>query len=405
MARQLHSIDKAINVNIMRTTIATLFIALLTSGSFAQENLAPNPGFESYGKLTCKWIRSKKMFKKAMHDWFMATETHPDVISNQVEPDCWSHVNEQSGGTQLPHTGNIMLGLKVFGTSKTSMNQHEYVAAKLKKPLVKGKKYYAEFYTMLAKSSSKASNNIGMYFSDTLIHTGDRLPLYFAPQIVAWDMIDDQSNWHLVSGVFEATNDAEYVLIGNFCTDERTKNKKLPTGKGGAYFYIDDVLIREATAEEKLSPIPEYCPPPMPLVVRKEADTKEMKLYELKYQAGNTVRLSNIYFETAKATLKPESKKELNTLADIMYDYPNMEIEIAGHTDNVGSDADNLALSDARAKAVADYVLKKEKSSKGRITYKGYGETSPITTNDTEEGRAKNRRVEFKVLTNSIAEK
>ena len=77
--------------------------------------------------------------------------------------------------------------------------------------------------------------------------------------------------------------------------------------------------------------------------------------------------------------------------------YPQMTIEIGGHTDGKGSEAYNQRLSENRAKAVVDYLVSKGVDAK-RLKYKGYGKTMPVDTNDTEEGRAKNRRVEFKIL-------
>ena len=97
--------------------------------------------------------------------------------------------------------------------------------------------------------------------------------------------------------------------------------------------------------------------------------------------------------------LLPSSKAELEKLVDIMTDYPHLSIEIGGHTDNIGSEAYNQKLSEARAKAVVDYLLEK-KVNPVRLSYHGYGSIKPITSNATEAGQAKNRRVEFTVLRN-----
>ena len=107
--------------------------------------------------------------------------------------------------------------------------------------------------------------------------------------------------------------------------------------------------------------------------------------------------LKNIFFETAKATLKDESKTELNKLVELLTKNPTIKIEIGGHTDNVGVDAENLKLSDARAVAVKNYLTANGISA-DRLSTKGYGETQPIADNNTEVGRAKNRRTEFKVI-------
>ena len=114
-------------------------------------------------------------------------------------------------------------------------------------------------------------------------------------------------------------------------------------------------------------------------------------------EVGLTVRLKNIYFDFDKTTLKKESFVELNKVVDFLKRNSTVEIEIAGHTDSRGADEYNLNLSQGRSQAVVDYI-----ASQGidisRLTAHGYGETKPIDTNDTDEGRANNRRVEFTVV-------
>ena len=106
---------------------------------------------------------------------------------------------------------------------------------------------------------------------------------------------------------------------------------------------------------------------------------------------GDTVTLKNIFFETAKATLLETSLAELDRLAEALQRHPNLRLEVGGHTDAVGSDADNLDLSERRAKAVYDYLILRGVAA-DRLTYRGYGESRPVATNDTPEGRAANRR-------------
>lgn len=112
---------------------------------------------------------------------------------------------------------------------------------------------------------------------------------------------------------------------------------------------------------------------------------------------GKMMVLRNIFFDFDKATLRPESKKELENLLAIMQDNPTIKVEISGHTDNKGSSEYNKGLSQRRSQAVVDYL-----SSKGvkneRMVSAGYGFDKPMATNDTEEGRQLNRRTEFKIL-------
>jgi outer membrane protein OmpA-like peptidoglycan-associated protein len=104
-----------------------------------------------------------------------------------------------------------------------------------------------------------------------------------------------------------------------------------------------------------------------------------------------------IFFDIDKAELQRSSYPELDRVVHLMQANPNMEVEIAGYTDATGSDAYNLDLSVRRANAVRDYLLRHDITN-SRIVPKGYGKDNPVSSNDTEEGRADNRRVEFVVL-------
>ncbi|MCX7744160.1 MAG: OmpA family protein [Flavobacteriales bacterium] len=113
-------------------------------------------------------------------------------------------------------------------------------------------------------------------------------------------------------------------------------------------------------------------------------------------EVGGAVVLKNVYFNTDKYDLLNESKAELNKLAELLKANPSMKIEIGGHTDNVGNKTYNQKLSENRAKAVYDYLIFQGIAA-ARLSYKGYGDTMPIADNATEQGRALNRRTEFKV--------
>jgi len=118
-----------------------------------------------------------------------------------------------------------------------------------------------------------------------------------------------------------------------------------------------------------------------------------------RYKAGTTIILRNIFFDFNKATLRPESKVELERVYTILTENPRMKVRIAGHTDNIGSEEYNQRLSEARAKAVYDYLISRGISA-DRLSYIGYGESRPIDTNETSEGRQNNRRVELEIIEN-----
>jgi outer membrane protein OmpA-like peptidoglycan-associated protein len=114
-------------------------------------------------------------------------------------------------------------------------------------------------------------------------------------------------------------------------------------------------------------------------------------------KTGKTVVLNNIFFETNSFELKKSSEVELTKLISFLQKYPDIKIEISGHTDNTGNEKFNLTLSENRAKVVAQYLISHGIDSK-RIRYKGYGEKMPVADNNTEEGRSKNRRTEFQIV-------
>jgi outer membrane protein OmpA-like peptidoglycan-associated protein/tetratricopeptide (TPR) repeat protein len=114
-------------------------------------------------------------------------------------------------------------------------------------------------------------------------------------------------------------------------------------------------------------------------------------------EVNASIVLKNIFFDFSKYDLKPESQVELDKVVQLMQDNPTVKIQIEGHTDNVGTSADNMKLSENRAKSVVNYLVSKNISIT-RLTAKGFGATKPIADNKTEEGKAQNRRTELKVV-------
>jgi outer membrane protein OmpA-like peptidoglycan-associated protein len=110
------------------------------------------------------------------------------------------------------------------------------------------------------------------------------------------------------------------------------------------------------------------------------------------------IALYGINFATNKADVTPDSAKTLEQIAELLKNRPDWKLRVEGHTDNVGNAKANLALSQKRAAAVKDYLVKKLKVDGKRLTTEGYGDTKPLGPNTDEAGRAKNRRVELSKL-------
>lgn len=392
----------------IRTSILIASIALANVGSAqnllqrtlnndTMPNLVPNPGFELVKRQQCAWTQEARKFnEEVMIGWNSPTETTPDHFSMKADADCWSHPAKKSKGRATPHTGDAMAGIKVYGKGNTPTYWHEYLQIELPEPLRAGTRYVAEFYTLRAVFSNVAANNLGIYLSAVPVKTRDCLPLYYPAQVREEDVIEN--GWHKVSGVIEAKGDERFVVIGNFCSDQLTQNKKMPEGERGAYYFIDDVNIRLAPEGMKTTPVPMVCVPPPPKQrVEDHTSTKEIAILDVEPEVGKRIRLDKIHFDFDKAELKPESDDEMGSVVDLLTDYPLMRIDIEAHTDDQGTDDYNLKLSEARAKAVADWLIKKKVDAE-RITWKGYGESKPLVKGITEADRAQNRRVEFKVV-------
>ncbi len=376
---------------------------LFSSSNEGYYNYVPNASFEDTKREYCVWNQKGRAYMEDVLYWDSPTESTPDILSMRVARSCWAHPRKHSKGKQGPRNGDNMAGIKTYGKGGTDTFWHEYLMVELDSALQAGQRYYAEFYANRSVASAMASNNLGMYFSDTAVVTRDRMPLFFTPHVNSDKLVKSRWNmWQKVSGVFEVDSEKKFLLIGNFYHDDETLIEKFPEGERGAYYYVDDVYVRRAKPDEKLSPKPRASHPPKPKRVLQEAEivsTVEVKLDSIDYKVGNTIRLENIFFEFDKETLLRESKQELDKMNDILQDYPKLKIEISGHTDNVGSADYNKKLSEERARAVVEYLLK-AKIDPERLSYKGYGSERPFTSNESEEGRALNRRVEFTILEN-----
>jgi outer membrane protein OmpA-like peptidoglycan-associated protein len=146
--------------------------------------------------------------------------------------------------------------------------------------------------------------------------------------------------------------------------------------------------------------------PENPIVLRFKGLESSTQLIRIEYPEPDSIEkklakkepvvIYGLYFDFAKANIRKQSERVLNEIASVMREHPDWKLRIDGHTDSVGNDAANLDLSKRRAAAVKDALVTRYKIDASRLTTGGSGESSPIDTNDTPEGRARNRRVELR---------
>ncbi len=341
-------------------TVSVLFFA---SSVHAQKNLVPNPSFEEYEQ--CPSNYGKENYIEAKH-WSNYHYT-PDYFNECA-------TNENVGvpsnffGFQKASDGKAYVGLTVYHNSAPN----ELLGMELIEPIKKGKRYKFSIKVSLAeKYSNYATDNIGILFTNTPETAHDCGRYHFKSDKV----IKDADSWTTIEGIFIADSDYKHMLIGNFFDRTKTTIEKIASDRYEAsYYFLDEVSVVELSDISK------------PAEFSNKSTLKK----------GSTFILKNIFFDVNKDILKAESYKELDLLVALLTEHPKTNINIVGHTDAVGKDEDNLVLSKKRSVAVLNYLVSKG-IAKERLQSIGMGESDPIATNNTEEGRAQNRRVAFTI--------
>jgi outer membrane protein OmpA-like peptidoglycan-associated protein/tetratricopeptide (TPR) repeat protein len=200
-------------------------------------------------------------------------------------------------------------------------------------------------------------------------------------------VIDKETKQRIDAKVEIVDNSTNTVMFSNNVDAERGFLVTLPTGKKGKNYGIAVESKGYLFYSENFD------------LVKKDGFKEYDKVIEMeKVKVGSILTLRNIFFDFDRSDLKQESKTELDRALKVLAEYPNIKIQIEGHTDNIGSEDYNLDLSQRRAKAVETYLLANGLDPKRIVKVLGFGESKPVETNDTDEGRAHNRRVEFRIM-------
>lgn len=335
------------------------------------KNIVPNGSFENYRKKTGSIKQAIPWQQIASVDYYQ------EPISNDT--------SSQKGG----RTGNCYAGLRFQKKYK------EFLQVKLAEPLHRGTTYEFEMYIRLAFWSNASLKSFGALFS--------KIGYKSKNDVVKSALIDSVSKkgsfingyrWFKISGKYLADGGEKYVTIGNFSPNVKKDMVRMNVFKFGfkeAYYFIDDIsMVKAKEVVEKVK---------VEIVGSFNVDAQDSVLEVKKdVKVGEKIALKNIFFENARYYLLPESYSELNKLAQYLLRNPQMEVQINGHSDNVGSKNKNQKISEQRAREVFEYLIKKGVQNK--MYFKGYGSLLPIASNDNDIDRAKNRRVEFEIIKN-----
>lgn len=353
----------------MRYGTAYIFgVFILSSCTFntAAQNLVPDPGFEIVRKMPTKKYNPVDCTK----DW-ISVIGGSDYYNRETTGN--PGVPKNIFGKQEPHSGDAYAGICI------GKKQIEYIQTKLISTLIKGEDYLVELHISRSERSIRSVKEFGVQFSNKVIHYYDDKAISkgmsYKPNIDFTNSkgYKNKKEWTKLSAIYTAKGDENVIVLGYFNYDHPEGRKRF------CHYYIDDVSIT---------------------LIKKKNDTivstiiKDSIIKPFAPKLGETITLKNIFFTTNKSELLPQSFLELDILVQYLNNSPNTSIKISGHTDNTGNEDLNKTLSEARAKAVAGYLILKG-IDKSRISYIGCGSSRPIATNDTDEGRQQNRRVEF----------
>ncbi len=355
------------------------------------------------------------------------------------------------GTTSLSLKKGIESGLSDF-SSDDAVNYGEFLQASLPKNLSAGKEYEISIKVSLADNSGFATSGWGAYFSDNALTGSNNMRLTVTPQISFSDMVKDKSAWTELKAKFKATGSEKFMTIG--CFNNGYKSENIGGGKGfagnKAYYYVSALMITEVAMDrdkdgvlDKDDKCPDVaglanfagcpdtdgdgvqdsedkcptvaglsnfkgCPDtdgdgiqdsedkcPTVAGIAAQYGCPEMKI-DKKALEVFTKAMSGVQFESGKDIIKKTSYGILDNVVTVLKENPTWFTTIEGHTDNAGNVVKNKELSQKRAVAVEKYLVD-HGCNDAMLTPMGYGVERPIADNKTAAGKAKNRRVEFKV--------
>jgi OmpA-OmpF porin, OOP family len=368
----------------MRTWCTLISLVTFASMPLDAQNLVPNPSFEELIRCPHSFSTDRNDF--VLPGWYSATKGTPD----HFHACSWGEadVPYNWAGSSNAKTGKGYVGIYAWMRRDDENHYREYVACELAEPLRAGLRYRLEFYYKLSSYSVYSVDRMGLLLTtERLLLNHDQMIAMPPTLAVISDssITNETGSWQHAVMDYVAQGGEQYLAIGNFSDNQNTRYTKLPhrTGKSSmlissAYYYIDDVSVT------LLDPIEEKA------LVRQQFDLDRIEL-------NKDYILKNIQFEFDSYTLLKSSHKELDQVVDYLLNNLNLNARLSGHTDFLGSEDYNIALSQNRARSVADYLISKG-VKQDRINSFGFGKARPITLEKTDEARSINRRVEIRFV-------
>jgi OmpA-OmpF porin, OOP family len=390
-----------------RFWIITLFLGLVPMLFSQTNNLSLNGSFEDYFFLPENFTIVKQKNSEFIPKWmFLST---PDYFNIKNKHGIVG-LPKNFAGKIIPENGEACAGIILHADPVNytlSPKYNEHIQNEFNDTLHQNQLYCVKLYVSFANNSGFASDGLGMYFSTNKIQFKQKDDiLLYKPQIETYpgNIMMVKNEWVLFSGIYKAKGGEKFVTIGTFRSiDEmnmlRIRAKLRKRMHFFSYYYIDNLFITPIndTSDCQCTAWSKTLDPKFKNRIYLPTDTID---FVSKNEHFGTVvydkpfRLNNVFFNFDKTDLLPESNVELDKLYDLISSLKKVKITIMGHTDSLGTEAYNKALSENRALSVQSYLIDRGFDPK-YIKAIGYGFSRPVQSNETPEGRKMNRRVEF----------
>lgn len=352
-------------------------------------NLIKNGDFNLYyGPPLLQISDGQKQIEKQIPFWFSPDNNTPDYY-NQFR----GLKNVPDNQSQAYNESYNYVGIILY--HKPTDKYSEYITGEFASGLVPNKEYCIKIRIRLSQNSGFYINRIAAYISDSALYSTNIIKNSKMISLGSFnETLDNRSEWESLSALYTASGHEKYVTIGRYnsmnettISDIKPFNESEGEYNQSAYYIIDRVeMIEDTTGCNCTEQSEDNIIDRINFDLINPTDTSFW---------NKTLVLKNIFFDFDKSELLPESFKELEKLLAFLK-ANQISITISGHTDNIGSDEYNRALSLSRAASVSEWLIKNG-INKDRIHIEGYGAEIPIFNNDSEENRRTNRRVEFKI--------
>ncbi len=366
------------------------FIILFLPIQLISQNLILNPSFES--SACAEFIGA---FGSRTSEWSSPTFGTTDLFNPCATGNTGVPVN--FNGNQAAKFGEQYAGCYFYSKN----NYREYIQGKFSSSLEKDKKYKVSFYLNLAENSDFAIKSIGFLLTKKKfkVATHQNLSKKILRKLnIERDSVynidndyflDNTKEWIYVSKEIIATGGEKFITIGNFASNALTPKSQVldVLVNRMSYYYIDMI---DVVPSENLRHMDED------LDIQKDVEVVKVD-EKLLIEADSTIVFENVTFNFNSSKLSNQAVEILNAVYEYLILNDNIKVQIKGHTDNIGSAKFNQLLSENRVASVARYLTNLG-LNETRILRLGYGNSRPISTNKTDQGRLLNRRVEFKMI-------